>query len=76
MGRAPHHGETCRLRLLLRILTFLSKNVDGAKLASNYYLSLSLKSSQIASQLQKIYRKNAWGGLPIMGRPSLPMRIS
>jgi len=39
--------------------------VDGTKLAGINYLSFDINNIRISSELKKIYRKNAWGGLPI-----------
>ena len=49
--------------------------MDGTKLAGINYLSFDVRIMRFGSELMKVYRKNAWGGLPI-GWGALPIDLT
>jgi hypothetical protein len=61
MGSPPHHLPMH----IFQLSASTCKYVDGTKLAGIPCEHLYVTFIGIDSELQKLYRKNAWGGLPI-----------
>ncbi len=74
MGRAPHRRGALPKDNFQHSAPE-PKILDGTKLAGIFCEHLSVTFIRIGSGLQKLYRKNAWGGLAIRSWGGLPMRI-